>query len=60
MRLEACKDPSGLPLIHCYGHQEKGAILSWGCAADTLDLVKRTVKDILMDAQKVFEIIYVM
>ena len=42
VRLEACKDPSGLPVIHCYGHRGKGVMLSWGCAADILDLVKRT------------------
>jgi len=49
VRLEACQDPSGLSVIHCYGHGGRGVMLSWGCAADILDLVKKEVKNSHVD-----------
>jgi D-amino-acid oxidase len=32
-------DAGGRPLICCYGHGGAGVTLSWGCAADVVDLV---------------------
>jgi D-amino-acid oxidase len=27
-------------VVHCYGHGGAGVTLSWGCAADVVDLVR--------------------
>ena len=41
IRLEGCEGPGGSMLIHCYGHEGKGFILSWGCAVDIGDMVEK-------------------
>jgi D-amino-acid oxidase len=38
VRLEA-EDRHGRSVVHCYGHGGAGVTLSWGCAADVVDLV---------------------
>ncbi|RAG80879.1 FAD-binding oxidoreductase [Streptacidiphilus pinicola] len=40
VRLEAEESPGGL-LVHNYGHGGAGVTVSWGCAAEVLDLVKQ-------------------
>lgn len=35
---EAC-----VPVVHNYGHGGAGITLSWGCALDTLELVKQAL-----------------
>jgi D-amino-acid oxidase len=40
VRLEA-ERRDGRTVVHCYGHGGAGVTLSWGCAADVLDLVER-------------------
>lgn len=32
-----------LPVVHNYGHGGAGVTLSWGCALDTLDLVRQAL-----------------
>jgi D-amino-acid oxidase len=39
VRLDA-EDRAGRPVVHCYGHGGAGVTLSWGCAADVVDLVR--------------------
>jgi D-amino-acid oxidase len=39
VRLDA-EDRGGRPVVHCYGHGGAGVTLSWGCAADVVDLVR--------------------
>lgn len=34
------EDRGGRPVVHCYGHGGAGVTLSWGCAADVVDLVR--------------------
>jgi D-amino-acid oxidase len=41
VRLEA--DPAR-GVVHCYGHGGSGVTLSWGCAAEVVDLVGRAVR----------------
>jgi D-amino-acid oxidase len=38
VRLDA-EDRDGRTIVHCYGHGGAGVTLSWGCAADVVDLV---------------------
>jgi D-amino-acid oxidase len=40
VRLEA-ERRGGRTVVHCYGHGGAGVTLSWGCAADVVDLVRR-------------------
>ena len=39
VRLDA-EGRGGRPVVHCYGHGGAGVTLSWGCAADVVDLVR--------------------
>ena len=32
-----------LPVVHNYGHGGAGVTLSWGCALDTLELVRQAL-----------------
>ena len=41
VRLEHEKTQDGMDIIHCYGHSGSGVTLSWGCAKDVVDIVKR-------------------
>ena len=45
IRLELEDVAHGPPLVHNYGHGGSGVTLSWGCAAETLRLVRRTLSD---------------
>ena len=45
IRLEREDVPQGPPRVHNYGHGGSGVTLSWGCAAETLRLVRRTLSD---------------
>ena len=40
VRLEYEKTLDGIHVVHCYGHSGGGVTLSWGCAKDTVDIVK--------------------
>jgi D-amino-acid oxidase len=42
VRLESVAHASGEPggVVHCYGHGGAGVTLSWGCAADVLEMVE--------------------
>ncbi len=40
VRLEP-EQRDGRTVVHCYGHGGAGVTLSWGCAADVVDLVRR-------------------
>ncbi len=40
VRLETEQRPDGPPVVHCYGHGGAGITLSWGCAAEVLELVQ--------------------
>ena len=42
VRLDA-EARDGRTVVHCYGHGGAGVTLSWGCAADVLDLVRAAV-----------------
>ncbi len=43
IRLEACEEDNGSVVIHCYGHQGKGVMLSWGCAMNIGDLISHEI-----------------
>lgn len=43
VRLEHEKASNGLNIVHCYGHSGSGITLSWGCARDVLEIIKRVV-----------------
>jgi D-amino-acid oxidase len=47
VRLEAVPSPTpedpDRTVVHCYGHGGSGVTVSWGCAADVLDLVGRVL-----------------
>jgi len=45
IRLELEDVAHGPPRVHNYGHGGSGVTLSWGCAAETLRLVRRTLSD---------------
>ena len=45
IRLELEDAAHGPPRVHNYGHGGSGVTLSWGCAAETLRLVRRTLSD---------------
>ncbi|CAF0778191.1 unnamed protein product [Adineta ricciae] len=40
VRLEHERTSDGMNVVHCYGHSGAGVTLSWGCAKDTIDIVK--------------------
>lgn len=40
VRLEAEQSADGRLVVHCYGHGGAGVTLSWGCAAEVVDLVR--------------------
>lgn len=40
VRLEHEKTVDGIDVVHCYGHSGCGVTLSWGCAKDTVGIVK--------------------
>jgi D-amino-acid oxidase len=42
VRLEREVDRDGTRCVHCYGHGGAGVTLSWGCAADVVELVRDT------------------
>ena len=41
VRLEYEKTMDGMDVIHCYGHSGSGVTLSWGCAKDVVEIVKK-------------------
>ena len=41
IRLERETLPDGVPCVHNYGHGGSGVTLSWGCAEETLRLVRQ-------------------
>ena len=43
VRLEAVPHADGAPggVVHCYGHGGAGVTLSWGCADEVVDMVRR-------------------
>ena len=43
IRLEAVDVTNGPPRVHNYGHGGSGVTLSWGCAEETLRLVRRVL-----------------
>src|SRR5215210_6372121 len=43
IRLERENDPDGVPRIHNYGHGGSGITLSWGCAEETLRIVREAL-----------------
>ena len=43
VRLESEGGPDSVPLIHNYGHGGSGVTLSWGCAEETLGLVREAL-----------------
>jgi D-amino-acid oxidase len=45
IRLEREDAAQGPPRVHNYGHGGSGVTLSWGCAAETLRLVRRILSD---------------
>ena len=45
VRLEMERLPSGAAVIHNYGHAAIGYTLSWGCAADTLQLAQNALRE---------------
>jgi D-amino-acid oxidase len=45
IRLEREDIAHGPPRVHNYGHGGSGVTLSWGCAAETLRLVRRILSD---------------
>jgi D-amino-acid oxidase len=44
IRLERETLPDGVPCVHNYGHGGSGVTLSWGCAEETLRLVRQTLE----------------
>jgi D-amino-acid oxidase len=40
IRLEREEGPNRVPVVHNYGHGGSGITLSWGCAEETLSLVR--------------------
>jgi D-amino-acid oxidase len=45
IRLEREDVAQGPPRVHNYGHGGSGVTLSWGCAEDTLALVRQAVEE---------------
>ena len=45
IRLEREDAANGPPRIHNYGHGGSGITLSWGCAEETLRLVREALED---------------
>jgi D-amino-acid oxidase len=45
IRLEREDPDHGPPLVHNYGHGGSGITLSWGCAEETLRLVRETLEE---------------
>ena len=45
IRLEREDVAHGVPRVHNYGHGGSGVTLSWGCAEDTLALVRQAVEE---------------
>ena len=45
IRLEREDVAHGVPRVHNYGHGGSGVTLSWGCAEETLRLVRQTLSD---------------
>jgi len=43
VRLDREDLADGTPCVHCYGHGGAGVTLSWGCAADVVELVRTVV-----------------
>lgn len=43
IRLEREDGPDGVPRVHNYGHGGSGVTLSWGCAEETLQLVREAL-----------------
>ena len=43
VRLERGEDLAAVPIIHNYGHGGSGITLSWGCAEETLGLVREAL-----------------
>lgn len=43
VRLEYEKTTDGMKIVHCYGHSGSGITLSWGCAKDVVEIVKRVL-----------------
>ena len=43
VRLDVARLENGTPCVHNYGHGGAGVTLSWGCAAEVLDLVHGTL-----------------
>ena len=43
IRLERVDGPDNVPLVHNYGHGGSGITLSWGCAEETLRLVREAL-----------------
>ncbi|CAF0893123.1 unnamed protein product [Rotaria sordida] len=41
VRLEYEKTIDGINIVHCYGHSNSGIILSWGCAKDVVEIIKK-------------------
>ncbi|CAF3283311.1 unnamed protein product [Rotaria sp. Silwood2] len=43
VRLEHEKTTDGMNVVHCYGHSGSGITLSWGCARDVVEIIKKLV-----------------
>lgn len=41
VRLEQELTADGISVVHCYGHSGSGVTLSWGCAKNVVELVKK-------------------
>lgn len=41
VRLEHEKTSDGINVVHCYGHSGAGVTLSWGCAKDVVNIIKK-------------------